>query len=100
MLVNYTMGYLDGKYSDKIPEVLKPAYIRVGKIFEQYEEDKTLDISELIAIEDISTIVNNLIDIPMLTEDEETILMTAILQGLFQVIKNYIEKKKKEKSQL
>jgi hypothetical protein len=100
MLVNYTMGYIDGKYSDKIPEILKPVYIRVGGVFEQYEKDKTLDIAELISAEDISTIITNLIDIPMLTEDEETILMTAIVQGLFAVIKNYIEKKKKEKSQL
>ena len=97
MLANYGIGWLDGKYSSKIPSVLQPSYIKIGLAFEQYNSDKKIAIEDLIDVADVANIINALIDIPSMTEEEEGVLMAAVLQGLFTVVKNYIEKKKAEK---
>ena len=97
LLASQAIGWLDGNYSSKMPESVKPVYVKIGQVFEQYSTDKGIKIEDLLGIEELAMFINSLVDIPGMTEEDEGILFQAILQGLFSVIKKFIENKKAAK---
>ena len=98
MLVNYGVSWLDDNHAPKIPKILHPAYLRIGAVFAEYDSNKGVALEDLLSTDDLAVIINSLVDIPGMTEDEEEILIAKILEALLTVVKNYVEKKRKEKN--
>lgn len=93
-LATYGIAYLDDNYSKYLPEAFVPAFKKLGLAFEAYSSDSKLDLSTVINPEELAIVLNGLVDVPKMTEDEEAILMAAILQGVFTVLQNTIFKSK------
>ena len=82
----FTAGltYLDDTLADKIPETLKPAAKAfVMAAIEQDWEAVVVHGTELI---------NQLIDIPKISEDNEAIMISGVLQGIVAVVMNFVNK--------
>lgn len=92
------LKFIDSKYGTLIPDTYAVLFAGVNKAFENYDDTGVFEVVDLIAIEDVVSVINTLVDIPSLTEDEEAILFSGILTGVFQVIKNYLLKAKSTKT--
>lgn len=97
-LATQLLKFIDSKYGALIPDTYAVLFAGVNKAFENYDDTGVFEVVDLIAIEDVVSVINTLVDIPSLTEDEEAILFSGILTGVFQVIKNYLLKAKSTKT--
>lgn len=92
-IVTQAIRYIDITVADKIPENFRVIFEKINEVFEKYNETGEFNLDEILTVEDLTEVVNTLIDIPSLTEEEEAILFSGFLAGIFQVIKTYIVKK-------
>lgn len=93
-LATQLIKFIDSKYGVLIPDTYAVLFAGVNKAFENYDDTGVFEVVDLIVIEDVVSVINTLVDIPSLTEDEEAILFSGVLTGVFQVIKNYLSKPK------
>lgn len=93
-LATQLLKFVDSKYGTLIPEKYAVLFAGVNKAFENYDNTGVFEVVDLIVLEDVVSVINTLVDIPSLTEDEEAILFSGVLTGVFQVIKNYLSKPK------
>lgn len=91
-LVNQAVTFLDDNYSENLPVAFKPTYIKIGKVFEEYKNDKTLVLSDFITPEEIAVILDTLIDIPKITDDVEALLFAGLVKGIFDIVAKVIKK--------
>jgi len=91
-LATQAIGMVDNKLSDKVPDNFKIIFTKLNVIFEKYEDTGTLQFKELVTVEELTEVINTLINIPNMTEDEEAIIISGILTGVFQLIKIYATK--------
>jgi hypothetical protein len=97
-LATQLLKFIDSKYGTLISDTYAVLFAGVNKVFENYDDTGVFEVVDLIVIEDVVSVINTLVDIPSLTEDEEAILFSGILTGVFQVIKNYLLKAKSTKT--
>ena len=82
----FTAGitYLDDTLADNIPENLKPA----AKAFVL----AAIELDYEAMVTHGTELLNQLIDIPKITEDNEAIMISGVLQGIVAVVLNFVNK--------
>lgn len=91
-LATQSIRLLDEKLHSKVPEKFTIVFTKLNGVFEVYEDTDNLDFKGLVTVEELTEVINTLIDVPNMTEDEEAVILSGLLTGIFQVIKIYVNK--------